>query len=302
MKARSTKRERSASKSSQSTDGDQEMALTSVGATFRPPTATSSQQSYGFVGPTDKLDRRVVAGHIKGAGSEVFDVQQYETEHANQRSRDMILPSPTSSPVRPKTAPNNGRPQNTFSDFGRSMDYSRPVNYNSPQNFNPYTSNEATQPMVQNRSFGSKMHRRSASLGKPPPIRPPRPTHSPAGSVRSLSVFPHRHCLPNSPTLSQHSHTSPSLTPSPPLLSPMPYATRPPPPVRQQPHVRHPSIDRNSLMPIAPILFPSDYDNIRNSTALPSVDERVSIIQDHWVYDEWRAQDQWLNRPVKNYI
>lgn len=298
MKARSSKRERNRflSKSSQNSafDGDQEMALTSVGATFRPPTAMSSEHSFGFVGPTDKIERRVVAGHVKGAGSEVFDVQQYENERANQRSRDMILPSPTTISIRPKTAPNDGRPQNAYPLFERPMDYNRLVN---PPQLNHYTSNEVNRPLNQNRS---KAHRRSASLGKPPPIRPSRPTHSPAGSVRSLSVFPHRHCLLNSPTVSQHSHPSPSLTPSPPLLSPLAYNSRsppPPPPVRSPQHVRHPSIDRNSLMPIAPILFPSEKSN-----PLPTVDERSTLQQDHWIIEEWRAQDKWLNRQVKNYI
>ena len=301
FKARSSKRERtrSASKSSQntaSTEDDQEMALNALGSTFRPPTSTSSQHSIGFVAP---MDRRVIAGHVKGAGSEVFDVHQYETERANQRSRDMILPSPTTSPIRPRTAPTNGRQEQTFPEF-KPIDYNRPVNYESP-GFNPYV-NESNQRDHPNQSARLQKHRRSNSLGKPAPIRPPRPTHSPAGSVRSLSIFPHRHILPNSPGLStptsQLGHTSPSLSPSPPLLSPLPYGSRSPPPsTRPRQHVRHPSVDRNSFMPIAPILIPD------LPPVLPSVDERSQSAQSHWGYEGGpRTQGHYRNGSVRNYI
>src|SRR5271154_6869623 len=110
------------------------MALTAMGPTFQPPRLPQQsfpQPSFSqspFVGPTDKWDRRVVAGHVKGAGSEVFDIQQYENERADQRKRDMILPSPETSPVRPKTAPSNSRPQ--FSEY-KPMEYNR--SYKSPE-------------------------------------------------------------------------------------------------------------------------------------------------------------------------
>ena len=272
------------------------MALNALGSTFRPPTSTGSQQSIGFVGP---MDRRVVAGHVKGAGSEVFDVHQYEKERANQRSRDLILPSPTISPIRPRTAPTSGRQQQPFPEF-KSIDYNRPVNYESP-GFNPYI-NESNQRDHPNQSARLQKHRRSNSLGKPAPIRPPRPTHSPAGSVRSLSVFPHRHVLPNSPGLStptyQQSHTSPSLTPSPPLLSPLPYGSRPPPSAaRPQQHARHPSVDRNSLMPIAPILIPD------LPPVLAPVDERAPFAQDHWGYEGTSSMSgHYRDGSVRNYI
>ena len=299
FKARSSKRKRnrSASKSSldtTSTDGDQEMALNAMGQTYRPP-IPAPQQSTGFVGP---MDRQVVAGHVKGAGSEVFDVHQYETERAKQRTRDMILPSPVTSPIRPRTAPDNSRPQNPFADF-QPIDYNRPTNYES-STFNTYT-NGSNQPDNNYQSPRLKTRPRSNSLGKPPPIRPPRPTHSPAGSVRSLSVFPHKHCLPNSPGISttyQHGHTSPSHTPSPPLLTPPSLGSRSPPPARPPRHDRHPSIDRNSLMPIAPILMP-DYRGGSNNALFP-VSERAPSAQGNW--EEARDQREWHNRSEKTYI
>jgi hypothetical protein len=318
IKARSANRERNraSSKSSQataSTDGEAEMALTAIGATFRPPTSTGSEQSFGFIAPTDKSDRRVVAGHVKGSGSEVFDVQQYETERANQRSRDMILPSPTAPtrprlpspsthPIRPGTAPGYGRPQNTYGEFERPMDYNGSNMHNPPAQFNPYLASESNQPEYPNQSR-SKLHRRSNSLGKPPPIRPPRPAHSPTSSVRSLSVFPHRHVLPNSPTMSQRGYNSPPpTTPSPPLLSPLSYTSRPQPLARPQQHVRHPSVDRNSFMPIAPILLPTAYETPSSGTVLAPVDERATSPQNHWGYEDWKLHDRWLSRSTKNYI
>lgn len=299
-KSRSSKRERnrSASKSSKNTaftDDEQEMALNALGSTFRPPTSSGPQQSVGFVGP---MDRRGVAGHVKGAGSEVFDIHQYEMERANQRSRDLLLPSPT-SPIRPRTAPTTGRQQHPFPEFG-SIDYNRPVNYESP-GFNSYM-NESSRNDYPNQAARLQKHRRSNSLGRPPPIRPPRPTHSPAGSVRSLSIFPHKHILPNSPGIStptyQQGHTSPSLTPSPPLLTPLQYGSRFPPTVAPpKPHVRHPSIDRNSLMPIAPILI-SDLPQV-----LAPLDEKAPFTKDHWIYEgRPRTSGHYRGGSIRSYI
>jgi len=278
LKARTARRarDRSASKSSQKsslTDSDQEMALTDMNATFRPLTANTQNRSYGFVAPMDKMNRRVVAGHVKGAGSEVYDVEQYEAERARQRSRDMVLPSPTTTHhVRPKTAPTSQRPQQSYPEF------------NHPHEYHGGAVPERSYPAGLNR------HSRSSSLGRPAPIRPPRPTHSPGGSVRSLSIFPSNHRLnatgPSTPTLPSnssafnHNNTPPPQTPSPPLLSPLPYGVRSPPrpphPSHPQ-HVRHPSIDRNSLMPIAPILLLADSHQPKN--ILPTVEERSASAQ-----------------------
>jgi|SRR5277367_2974113 len=276
-KAARRARNRSASKSSQKsslTDGDQEMALTDMNATFRPLTANAQQQSYRFVAPMDRMERRVVAGHVKGAGSEVYDVEQYETERARQRSRDMVLPSPTSPPARPRTAPTSNRPKQPYPEF------------NPPYEYRGRTGPEPSYPAGLNR------HSRSSSLGRPAPIRPPRPTHSPGGSVRSLSIFPSNHRLNamgsstpspsylTSPTF-HNSNTPPPSTPSPPLLSPLPYGLRSPPrpthPPQQKQHARHPSMDRNSLMPIAPMLLPVDATQSKN--VLPTVDERSTSAQ-----------------------
>lgn len=275
MKARAARRarNRSASKSSQKsslTDRDQEMALTNMNATFRPLTANTQQQPHGFVAPTDKTNRRVVAGHVKGTGSEVYDVEQYEAERARQWSRDMTLPSPTTNPIRPRTAPTGHRPQQSYPEFNPPTDH------------------------LPDPSYPLNRHSRSNSLGRPAPIRPPRPTHSPAGSVRSLSIFPSNHRLngmgPSSPPSHlasptfNYDNTPPSQTPSPPLLSPLPYGLRTPPrtpprtlhPSHPQ-HVRHPSIDRNSGMPVAPILLPTDARQTKN--ILPTVEERSASVQ-----------------------
>ena len=269
MKARAARRarNRSPSKSSQkssSTDSDQEMALTDLSATFRPQTANTQEHSFGFVAPMDRTDRKVVAGHVKGAGSEVYDVEQYEVERARQRSRDMVLPSPT-SPVRPRTAPTRDRPQQPYPEF------------NPPYEYRGATIPDRSYPAPSNRP-------RSNSLGRPCPIRPPRPTHSPGGSVRSLSIFPSNHrlnAMGPSPSPSHmvstfnHTNTPSRPTPSPPLLTPSSYGLRSPPRPphhSQQQHVRHPSMDRNSFMPIAPILLPSDVAQPKNM--LPTVNER----------------------------
>ena len=275
-------RNRSASKSSQKSslmDGDQEMALTDMKATFRPLTANAQQQSHRVVAPTDMIERRVVAGHVKGAGSEVYDVEQYEAERVRQRSRDMVLPSPTGPPIRPRTAPTSNRPQQSYPEF------------NPPYEYRGRTGPEPPYPAA---LAALNRHSRSSSLGRPAPIRPPRPTHSPGGSIRSLSIFPSNHRLNamgsatpspshlTSPTF-HNSNTSPPPSPSPPLLSPLPYGLRSPPrpthPPQQKQHSRHPSMDRNSLMPIAPILLPVDAKQPKH--VLPTVEERSTSAQEY---------------------
>jgi hypothetical protein len=318
LKARASKqRNRAASKSSQvsnvSADADQEMALVTLvssGATFRSVTSDGQRHSYGYVMPTDKRDRQIVAGHVKGSGSEVFDVQQYEMERANERSRNMILPSPTSSPTRPKTAPSTGRPQFALSDSDR------PLNYNRPANDIPAQITPSSRPQGPGNDLPlEKVHRRSRSLGRPSPIRPPRPfqtprqTYSPAGSVRSLSIFPPNNRLfPNSPGLSpglsppvsQQGHTSPSLSPSPPLLSPLPYTSTSPPARLPPPkHARNPSTERNSLMPIAPILMPSD-PSLTARQVLPTVEERTTSAQGYYGYEEQPRDERYYRSG--NYI
>jgi len=384
FRARASKRarDRAASKSTlntSSTDHDQEMALTSIGATFRPLTSGDSRppyssfssqpfanqypqeslsnhhserpftnQSFGFDKP-ERPPRPVVAGHVKGSGSEVFDVQQYESERANERVRNMLLPSPSFAPSRPRTAPSTGRSERSYD---RPVDYSRTYNDSSIDNTtssrdhaSPYSRAEDDQPR-------GRGHRRSASLGKPPPIRPPRPTHSPAGSVRSLSIFPPKHNFPNtpshSPTATTHSttqspppgHTSPpilspnpyqqghqspplqsptsnyapsppvqspttfsqrnispsALTPSPPLLSPIPTHRSPPKPPPHKKHGRHPSIDRNSLMPIAPILLPPEP---APRTILSAVEERPDSARGYY---EGVSMEFWRDKSRDNYI
>jgi len=367
LKARASRRarDRAVSKSSlnSGSDHDQEMALTSLGASFRPLTSESAKpfsgppysgQSFGFVAPTDKPERPqrpVVAGH--GSGSEVFDMQQYESERVDERARNMLLPSPSFAPPRPRTAPgSNG----TF----ERPDYNRTYTNSSTEYSPPYSQTNTT---GEDQSRG-RSHRRSASLGKPPPIRPPRPSHSPAGSVRALSIFPPKHALPspsiNSPssrtsptrfipspstqspspsqlhhasspmqsstsaysssspvpsvpmsqhrnahsqpgqyndqrTLSPHRNMSPySLTPSPPLLAPIPTSSHRSPP-KQRPiknHGRHPSVERNSLMPIAPFILPPEPPQ----TILESVDERPGSSRgyENGTRDAWRRRDNYI--------
>lgn len=368
LKARASRRarDRAVSKSSlnSGSDHDQEMALTSMGATFRPLTSESTKpfsgppysgQSFGFVAPTDKPERPqrpVVAGH--GSGSEVFDMQQYESERVDERARNMLLPSPSFAPPRPRTAPgSNGHFERP--DYNRTYPNS-PAEYSSP-----YSRTNTTD---EDRSRG-RSHRRSASLGKPPPIRPPRPSHSPAGSVRALSIFPPKHAFPSPSINSPSSRTSPtrfgghspstqspspsqlhhasspmqsstsaytssspapsaamsqhrnapsppgqynpqrtlspnhnmslySLTPSPPLLSPIPTSSHRSPP-KQPPikhHGRHPSVERNSLMPIAPLILPHEPPQ----TILESVDEPPGSSRryESGTRDAWRRRDNYI--------
>lgn len=232
----------------------------------RPPTSGSLPPMEGFVTSTEssakrvdpRNDRRVVAGHVKGAGSEVYDIQQYEKERARQQARDLILPSPTTtSPVRPKTAPGNS---SSRSHFGYDehpvnvplspLDYSRALTYEPSKSPLFSTSPTLTTSPSPTKLNTIKAHHRSSSLGRP--SRPhQRPTHSPAPSI--LSVFPPKHVPRASITspISNSSLTTP--TPSPPLLPPAP---QPPP---KSKHSRHPSVDRNSLMPIAPIILPPEH-------------------------------------------
>jgi hypothetical protein len=270
---------RNGSKSSQSTTSlnhDQELGLTAV--PYRPGTAGSQQSSIRFASINEK-NRRVVAGHVKGAGSEVFDVHQYESERADQRKRDMVLPSPPASPTRDTSILNNlfqpdmsvlNQPRDRYSqaDFERRSKSAKDVS--SPRS-------------------PPKPTPRYPPLQKPPPIRVPARTNSPV-SPRSLSIFPPKHCLRNSSA--QSPSTWYSTTPSPSLVTPVSsdHSFKLPPVPQPRIHRRHPSIDRNSAMPIAPILIP---DIAPSRHVLPTLEEghntpdheRDSVAED---YDRWR--------------
>jgi hypothetical protein len=246
---------RNASKSSNlttSTDTDQEIGLTHPTSSFRPGTG-GSQFRPGTGGSQSTIrampiahDRRVVAGHVKGAGSEVFDIHQYESERANQRNRDMVLPSPPASPV-----------------FNSSSRDNRPL----PPSFSPLD-------MISRTDYNrSKFTPAEVSFPTPPTRVSPTPMRGPAGrpghtnSPRSLSVFP-----PIAYRNSMQSSTHGS-SPSPPLLTPISSLHSPKlPPPRPRNHVRHPSIG-NSNMPIAPILIS---DTSLSKGGLPTLDEGYS--------------------------
>jgi len=289
LKARAAKRKarnapRPESKSSHHTiETDHEMGLTSIRSAGdvssiaggrrhslnQPPPITNYQAS--------EFDRQFFAAQVYGVSAAVpyQAPPSYGSEPDAPKYEHGTPSQNTIPPQRPKTAPSS------------PLDgvFTGPVNVNrlnygnrAPlQEVRPTTSAGGTSTRV--------LHRRSKSLDKPAPIQisTNRPTHSPSGSLRSLSVFPHRHVNPSSPGLSPTHHgpsppphhgPSPSVaSPSPPPLSPMagisskksplsgiPPPPPPPPPTARSvnPHIRHPSMDRNSLMPIAPILIPFD--------------------------------------------
>jgi hypothetical protein len=301
LKARASKRIRNRlpSKSSvntNSTDGDLEMTFkTSAPVLYPAPSAVEFPST--FVTPAERT-ARTEAKYDNLADSKLFQVDRYGHAYV-QHPRDAILPPLPQeanlpdlppSPTRPKTAPNRFRTQysTTSLNHNRSTSSNSTISHDTPSRNPSNSSNESTR----------KLHKRSSSLGKP--MRPSnRPTHSPAGSIRSLSIFPPKHYNPSlvqsptpsqvvqSPTLSQPGYTSPMNlnTPSPPL-SPFPYSQSRspqypftqhipmgPPQVPRPVHSRHPSIDRNSQMPIAPaILIPTDRPGTSRSV-LPTVEE-----------------------------
>lgn len=251
------------------------MALTSMAATYRPATAGSHQLT-PFVPPEEKMARRI-DGHEKNLPSETSSLGQYPPAvFTPQRPpKDIPLPLPPStpvrspSPVRPRTAPNTGEKQYPPVDFHQSNGYG----HRSPSPPDAFRYNDLPSPTRSDTSNVTlpRPHKRSSSMGKP--IRSAhRPTHSPAGSIRSLSIFPPKH-PPHHPSMrspapSQLPYGFP-LTPSPPLLSPLPQFSSSPPPRTPQ-HSRHPSVDRNSAMPIAPIILPTE----SSMQSLPTVQEQ----------------------------
>lgn len=261
VKSRRTRRERNRalSKSSQNTvssGNDPEIAMTEQ-QFFQYSNVRAPQPQAGYGMPSQAHLEQYVNVPPPTQHDE-FDRGQFERPRV-QQEKELQFPTPPDTVPRPRTAPNHGRysPPEHQSNYGQNM----------PPNFNPPVSPpRARSPSSSSDTAYSSTRaaqRQSRSLNKP--VRPPhRPTHSPAGSVRSLSIFPPRH-VPNqhpaqSPTPSQQGTASPGpLTPSPPLLSPLPVPLSPssysdPGGVRR--HYRHPSIDRNSNMPIAPIIFP----------------------------------------------
>ena len=288
FKARSAKRKarnapRPESKSSHHTiETDHEMGLTSIRSTGEPSSiAGSRRHSLNHPPPistyqASELDRQFFAAQVYGVSAAVpyQAPPSYGSEPDAPKYEDET-PSPiTIPPQRPKTAPSS------------PLDgvFTGPVNVNR-LNYGNRAPLQEVRPRTSAGTSQRVLHRRSKSLDKPAPIRisTNRPTHSPAGSLRSLSVFPHRHVNPSSPGLSpthhgpspppHHGPSPPVASPSPPLISPVaglssrkgplsgiPPPPPPPPPTARSihPHVRHPSMDRNSLMPIAPILLPFD--------------------------------------------
>jgi len=204
------------------------------------------------------------------------------------RSKELEFPAPPDTIPRPRTAPNQDR--NLLRHQG---DYNR----NLPANYRPTPT-----PPLSGRSPSAasdsiytaprSTHRRSRSLNKL--VRAPRPTHSPSGSVRSLSIFPPRHVAHSaqSPTPSQGLTSPGPMTPSPPLLSPLgtPHSPTSYTDPGHRRHRRHPSIERNSNMPIAPIIIPTDpiFDN---HSVLPVVEERNSYVE-----NEYPQQRVWHDR------
>ena len=288
LKARAAKRKarnapRPESKSSHHTiETDHEMGLTSIRSTGEPSSiAGSRRHSLNHPPPittyqASELDRQFFAAQVYGVSAAVpyQAPPSYGSEPDAPKYEDET-PSPiTIPPQRPKTAPSS------------PLDgvFTGPVNVNR-LNYGNRAPLQEVRPRTSAGTSQRVLHRRSKSLDKPAPIRisTNRPTHSPAGSLRSLSVFPHRHVNPSSPGLSpthhgpspppHHGPSPPVASPSPPLISPVaglssrkgplsgiPPPPPPPPPTARSihPHVRHPSMDRNSLMPIAPILLPFD--------------------------------------------
>jgi hypothetical protein len=291
VKARQRRRRashnRGISKSSyNSMEGEQELGLT--GASYHP--GTSGSQRSRFVGANEK-DRRVVAGHVKGAGSEVFDVDQWESERASQRKRDMVLPSPPASPIfRPVTRDDHSHPQALYPPVNQPIDLDH--DFNQPE----FRASELSFLNL------SKSSGRYVPLELPPPIHQPnRPSHSPVRhtpSPRSLSIFPPKHIFhnstPQSPSTYASSEAPTLLTP----LSPHPSPKLPPVPrARMHRHVRHPSIDRNSNMPIAPILISNIVTPSRS--VLPTLNERGTpdYNEDYYSGD----LNNWVDRDTRNY-
>jgi hypothetical protein len=276
LKARAAKRRarvaRPVSKTSHHTiETDQEMGVNSI-RSVQYGSSTSGSNRLSFHNHLqshvpNEYDRQLFATQVFGPRPPYPPPPSYRSEGASPNPERRGIPSPIAiPPQRPKTAPTS--PLNGAFNGG-------PVNVNlrSYGNRGPLTPlaevRNPNEPEAPPRAF----RRRSKSLDKPPPIQinSSRPTHSPSGSVRSLSVFPHRHVYPPSPGLSptyQGSASPPhGASPSPPPVSPpsrrtppsgLPPPPPPPPSTRPNIHVRHPSMDRNSLMPIAPILIPFD--------------------------------------------
>ena len=285
LRARSAKRRtrnapRPASKSSHHTiETDHEMGLASIRSTAdASSTAGSRRHSLNQLPPNtnyeaSEFDRQFFATQVYGVSAAVpyQAPPSYGSEPDAPKYENGTRSPTTIPPQRPKTAPSS------------PLDgvFTGPVNINR-LNYGNRAPLHEVRPATSADTSTRTLHRRSKSLDKPAPIQisTSRPVHSPAGSVRSLSVFPHRHVNPSSPGLSPTHHgpsppphhgPSPSgASPSPPLVSPMagmssrrsPSGVPPPPPPPTarsvHPHVRHPSMDRNSLMPIAPILIPFD--------------------------------------------
>jgi hypothetical protein len=225
---------RDASKSSQfstSTDIDQEIGLTRT--PFRPGTA-GTETSMKTVLPKQN-DMQMVSGFDNGAGSESFDVKQYEPEQTKQH---IFPPSPSAinlAAYDPRPLPMSA-PLDLRSSLDRSTAFSHTKRANPGLPF-PQPPARCSPTLLQ------PTYRRGQSS----------PRHSP--SPRQLSIFPPKHsiiCSIPSPATYASSPSPPLLSPISPLHSPnLPPVPRP----RMRQHVRHPSIERNSNMPIAPNLI-----------------------------------------------
>jgi len=278
LKARAAKRRalaaRSDSKASHHTiETDHEMGVNSIQSVqYASSTAGSNRISFNNHLEShipNEYDRQLFAAQVFGPRPPYPSPPSYNSRAASPNSDKRVIPSPIAiPPQRPKTAPTS--PLNGAFNGG-------PLNVNL-RNYGNRAPLTEVRPLNEPDAPPRAFRRRSKSLEKPPPIQinPNRPTHSPTGSVRSLSVFPHRHVHPASPSLSptyQGAAPPPnSASPSPPPVSPISNLSSwrtpgtalpppPPPPPSTRPvniHVRHPSMDRNSLMPIAPILIPFD--------------------------------------------
>src|SRR6202022_3830572 len=121
---------------------------------------------------------------------EVFDVDQWESERASQRKRDMVLPSPPASPIfRPVTREDHSHPKALYPPVNQPIDLDQ--DFNQP-------GFRASELSFLNLSSSS----RYGPPELPPPIHPPnRPSHHPlrhTPTPRSLSIFPPKPTFHNS--------------------------------------------------------------------------------------------------------